>query len=811
MGATAELAGTAPELRVQLLGPVRAWLGEQELELGPPLRRCLFTVLTMRQGRAVPLPQLIAALWGGNPPATAAGSIHTYVAGLRQAFEPDPELRRKSTWLRSEDGGYRLVLNRLRVDAHQFEELNSAGRRLARLGKLTEATAKFTAAAGLWQGIPFHGIPGPFAKEERTRLIELGTVAAEERARALLDLDKVDTALADELTHLVTQHPLREPLREVLMLTLHRLGRQADALQHFHDARRVLADELGVRPSASLQDLYERMIVNEPGLDSPRGVNAPAGAQPPPLIPAQLPHQVTNFVHRDGELAEIFSWLETREPEPGSHGARVLMVQGTPGVGKTALAVHAAHRLAERFPDGQIYLELGGFGSHQSPMSTNQALTRILKSLEHFAEDSDAEVAVLRSRYQARIRGKKVLLLLDDATSAEQVAALLPGTLSCLVIVTSRNHLGRLVAGNDTHFSTLDVLPSEHGQALLSKVVGTERVAAEPDAARRIVELCAGLPLALRIAAARAVQNRALALTELAEDLADSRTRLDMLEVPEDDRTAAVRSAFSWSYRALCPGEARLFRMLGLLPTGTFSERAVTALAGQSLAATRRLLREHLDVHLINHHGDGRFRLNDLLQSYAAEVSAMIDPRAERVQARQRLMDWYIHSAESAGSKLNPGKPRLVEPTDPKPSPGPPALKSRSSALAWFDAEFANLGETMKCAFGAEEYQRTWRLAAAMSDYLLVGQHWRAAITIYTLGIKAAERLGDRVPEMRLRVELGIAYLYTGRLTQAVAIFTVARAWAAAADDRYVFALGTYGLILAVLVLRPDRRTTRTA
>jgi DNA-binding SARP family transcriptional activator/tetratricopeptide (TPR) repeat protein len=810
MGATAESPGTAPELRVQLLGPVRAWLGEQELELGPPLRRCLFTVLTMRQGRAVPLPQLIAALWGDNPPATAAGSVHTYVAGLRQAFEPDPELRRKSTWLRSEDGGYRLDVNRLQVDAHRFEELNSAGRRLARLGKLADATARFTAAAKLWQGTPFHGIPGPFAKAERIRLVELGTVAAEERARALLDLDTVDTALADELTQLVTSHPLRESLREVLMLTLYRLGRQADALQHFHDARRVLADELGVRPSASLQDLYERMIVNEPGLDSPRTADGQDTTTPRPLVPAQLPHQVTNFVHRDEELAEIFTWLDDQKAEPDSERARVLVVEGTPGVGKTALAVHAAHRLAERFPDGQIYLELGGVGSHQPPMSTNQVLTRLLKSLGQPTEETDAEVAVLRSRYQSRIRGKKVLILLDDVVSAEQVTALLPGTSSCLVIVTCRHHLGRLTAGNDVKFSTLDVLTPEHGQALLSKVVGAERVAAEPEAARRIVELCVGLPLALRIAAARAVQNRALELAELADDLADSRTRLDMLEVPEDDRTAAVRLAFSSSYRELCPGEARLFRMLGLLPTGTFSDLAMAALAGQTLEETRHQLAEHLNVHLINELGAGRFRLNDLLLSYAAEQSAVIDSPAERVQARQRLLDWYIHSAEAAGSELNPGKPRPDEAGNTKGAPGAPSPRSPGAALSWFDAEFANLDEAVKLAFGAAEYQRTWQLAAGMSDYLLARQHWQAATTLYGLGIEAAERLGDRARELRLRVELGIVHLYTGRLTQAIATFTVARAWADAAGDRYVHALGTYGLVLAALVLRPVRQGVRT-
>ncbi|WP_396426967.1 BTAD domain-containing putative transcriptional regulator [Amycolatopsis sp. EV170708-02-1] len=389
--------------------------------------------------------------------------------------------------------GYRLDLDRVRIDVHRFQELNSEGRHLSRLGKLAEAVAEFAAATELWQGTPFHGIPGPFANVERMRLAELRTVAAEERARALLGLDTVDTALADELTQLVAVHPLREPLREVLMRTLYRLGRQAEALQHFHDARRLLADELGVRPSTSLQNLYEQMIVNEPGLDPVRPAEVPA-TTPRQLVPAQLPHQVGNFVHRDSELAEVHSWLAESETRPDSHHSRVLVVQGAPGVGKTAFAVHAAHALADQFPDGQIYLELGGFSGHQTPMSPNQALTRILKSLEHQAEHSDTDPATLESRYQVRIRGKKVLILLDDVNSAEQVAALLPRTASCLVIVTSRNRLACLPASIDAKVLTLDVLTTEHGEALLAKVIGAERVKAEADAARRLVELCAGLP-----------------------------------------------------------------------------------------------------------------------------------------------------------------------------------------------------------------------------------------------------------------------------------------------------------------------------
>ncbi|UMP06983.1 hypothetical protein [Amycolatopsis sp. EV170708-02-1] len=302
------------------------------------------------------------------------------------------------------------------------------------------------------------------------------------------------------------------------------------------------------------------------------------------------------------------------------------------------------------------------------------------------------------------------------------------------------------------------------------------------------------------------MQNRALELSELAEDLADSRMRLDMLEVPDDDRTAAVRSAFSWSYRALRPAEDRLFRMLGILPTGSFSDRAAAALAGQSLVDTRAQLDELVNRHLVGHLDDGRFRLNDLLRVYAAEQSVIADPLVDRLRAWQRLLDWYIRTARSAGRTLNPGKPRPVEPQLVKRSPGPQPLTSRSAALTWFQTEYASLDYAAKRAFEVEEYKRAWQLAIGLGDYLFVEQRWQAAIAYYDLGIKAAVRLGDREPEIRLRVEAAIVHLFTGGTAQAVAVFAIARAWAMASGARSVHALATYGLALASLVATAPRQ-----
>lgn len=791
-------------LRVRVLGPVRAWLGDREVDLGPPLRRCLFGVLAMQQGRALPLREVIAAMWGDATPATATGSVHTYVAGLRRVLEPDANFRRRAGWLKSDDRGYRLDLDPAEVDAHQFRERYATGRRLARLGKLAEAGTEFASATRLWQGVPFHGIPGPFAEAERARLVEVYVAIVEERARAQLSLGEVDAALADELTSLVAQHPLRESLRELVMLVLYRMGRQADALQAFHDARQVLASELGVRPGIALQELYERMLAKDTSFDPSRGDYSPPAAMRSASVPAQLPHDVPNFVSRVAEVSAMQSWATGDHRESPPQRDRVLAIQGAAGVGKTALAVHVAHWLADRFPDGQLYLDLCGFGPRR-PISPAQALTQILNSLDPSLGSPDADENVLATKYRNRVAGKRILILLDNAASAEQVVALLPGAASCLVMVTSRNQLTGLALRAETRFQTLEMLTLEDGVALLAAVAGTDRVDTEPAAAHTIAELCAGLPLALRIAAARTVQNPALQLSDVADDLLDSRARLDMFEVA-DDQATAVRSVFSWSYQALGPEEARTFRMLGLHPTATFSAHAAAALTGQSPVTTGRHLKVLVDGHLIGAPGNDRFQLYDLLRFYAAEQGKATDSWLDRVEAVQRLLDWYINSANAAARELNPRRFRLPPVDDQTHLPGQIALpvqttqsdpaKSRESALQWFDLELTNLAAATRQAFDAGEYERAWKLPVATVGALPASKQWDERTTTFEFGIRAAERLDDRAAEMRLRSEMGFACIDRGDHTRATALFTAAYTWADSVGDQHLKAVTMQGLIL---------------
>jgi DNA-binding SARP family transcriptional activator/tetratricopeptide (TPR) repeat protein len=767
-------------------------LGEREVELGPPLRRCLFSVLAMQPSRAVPLNEVITALWGDAAPATAAGSVHTYVAGLRRALEPDPELRRGAQgWLRSEELGYRLVLNPAQVDAHRFKELYREGQRLARLDRLAEASAEFAAATRLWQGIPFHGVPGPFAEAERARLTNVYLAVTEERARVLLELRAVNATLTNDLISLIAQHPLRESLREVVMLVLYRLGRQADALQTFHDTRRTLARELGVRPGAALQDLYERMLVNDPSLDAPRDDSQPSVAVSTAAVPAQLPHRVQNFVSRVTEASAMESWA-TRGDQTSPRD-RVLAVQGTAGVGKTALTVHVAHRLADRYPDGQIYLDLGGFGPRHPPVSPTQALTQMLNSLEQGKGSPDTDQAVLTDSYRGRVAGKRILIVLDNAASVQQVTALLPGTPSCLVMVTSQNQLADLALTTETHLLTLDVLEPADGVTLLANIAGTDRVEAEPAAASRIVELCARLPLALRIAAARTVQNPALRLSDMADDLADTRTRLDMLEVA-DDHTSAVRSVFSRSYQVLGQADARTFRMLSLHPTATFSVQAAAAMTGQSPADTRRHLDVLANAHLITISAEDRVHFHDLLRLYAAEQSAATDARLDRAEASRRLLDWYGQGAGIAAREL-PGKFFLPPIGPPDPALGRGTAKSRESALHWFDVELLNLLAATKWAFDIGEYERAWKIPLTMATALFIGRRWDEWITCLEFAIQAAQKLSARATEIELRAHLAFARIGRGDYAHAAALFAVVSAWADSADDQHLKALGVCGLI----------------
>src|SRR6201996_8535466 len=451
------------QLRVGVLGPVRAWLADQELPAGPPRQQAVLGMLAMRANRVVSRDELVDAVWGQQAPASAEGGVHTYVAGLRRVLEPGRSRRGPSQVLASAAGGYVLRLDPGQVDAIVFERGLGAGRRLRGAGDLSGAVAALDGALAEWHGSAFAGVPGPFAGSERVRLAELRPAAAEERADVRLDLGRHEQAVP-ELASLVAEHPLRERMRGLLMIALYRCGRQAEALQAFHDTREVLADELGIDPSPELSRIHQQILSLDPTLEAPsRGappgpVTAAAPPAPPPAtgaaashpVPAQLPLEAPGFSGRHSELERMLRAIVDDTVRICAGGAwddtvQIIAISGTAGVGKTALANRFARQVASRFPDGQLYVNLRGFDPSGSALSAESALRFFLDALgvqpQRMPVDADGRAALFRSL----LNGKRVLIVLDNARDPDQVRPLLPGSPGSLVVVTSRSQLTGLV------------------------------------------------------------------------------------------------------------------------------------------------------------------------------------------------------------------------------------------------------------------------------------------------------------------------------------------------------------------------------
>ena len=621
-------------LRIQLLGPVRAWRGERELELGGPRRRALLGMLAHAR-QAVSRGALIDGLWGSEPPASAENSVHVYIAGLRRVLEPRRAPRAPSQFLTGAGDGYRLRLAPGTLDTEVLGQRMADARRLVAEDPAAAARA-LDAALGLWQGASLAGIPGSWAEIERARLDELRQTATADRIDLMLTLGSHHEALA-ELAALIRQHPLRERFHGQLMLALYRCGRQADALGAFARARRALADQLGIDPGPALRRLHQQILTADPALDLPQ----PGGRVRRALVPRELPADVDRFTGRSAELAELDQLLAAgggadRDTATAAGAALICVVAGTAGVGKTALAVHWGHRVRDAFPGGQLYVDLRGYDPGK-PVTAAGALAGSLRALGVADQDIPADVGERAACYRSLLDGRRALVVLDNAASVEQVRPLLPGTPSCVVVVTSRDSLPGLVARHGARRLGLDLLPAGDAVGLLRELIG-ERVAADPVAAATLAAQCARLPLALRVAAELAAAGPDMDLAELAGELADQQRRLDLLDAGGDPRTA-VRAVFSWSYRRLPADVARAFRLIGLHPGPDLDTFAAAALTGTSAQQAADLLRQLARGHLIHRAAPGRYAMHDLLRAYAAGAgragagSAGRPPAAERTAA----------------------------------------------------------------------------------------------------------------------------------------------------------------------------------
>ncbi len=774
-------------MRFGVLGPL--WIREQAGRTPVPARRdrVVLAVLLLAANRVVEPDRLVDALWGDAPPSTARAQVHSCISRLRRLLPEDA--------LHTEPSGYQLRVGPDELDCFVFETTVAKARALSVAGHAEQAAAAYRSALALWRGAAFADVDSPAVRAARGRYEEQRWRVTEECLDLELGLGRA-TDLVAELTDLVHRHPTRERLRGQLMLALYRAGRQADALAAYREARRELAETLGVEPGTDLAELHRRILRQDPDLGDPAQVGAPLPEAP--VEPARcLPRDIADFTGRDALLAQLMAAVPDAD-RVGDVPSVIHAIDGMPGVGKTALAVHLAHLVADRYPDAQLHVDLHGH-SDRAPLEPAAALDTLLRQLgipgERIPDGLEARVA----RWRSELAGRRVLLLLDNAANSAQVTDLLPGGSGCLTVVTSRSRLAGL---DGVRPVSLDVLTPGEAVALQRRIVG-DRIAAAPEAAAEVARRCGYLALALRLAAARLAHRPAWSVPDLVSRLGDVRPALHEIAAEGRDVTAA----FALSYEQLTAPAQRLFRLLGLHPGSTFEARAAAALADVEVSEAALTLDRLVDAHLVEEPTTGRYRLHDLLREYARQLAESGEPDAERAAAVHRLLDYYMHSAIAVSPPLETYRfdYRLA---DPPPRQALPARTApdQEAAFAWFAEERANLVAAIRLAAETGSDCHVWRLTRASWRFLFLSGHTDDVIATHLLALRCAERSGDRYAAAVTRNYLASGYFRQGRYAEALDQLLAALAYMRESGDRSGEANALYltGTVLERLCRYPE-------
>jgi DNA-binding SARP family transcriptional activator len=714
-------------LRFSVLGPLQVNLDGRPIELPTAMLRRLLAILLCQPGQPVPMDRLLEALWEGQPPPTARKTLQIYVHRLRRAMGESQVARGPA--------GYWLAPENAEVDSTLFADLvRDAGRAHDRQ-ELPEAGRLYALALELWRGNAFADVLGCAHIANHARLLDEARLHATER---LADIELRLGHHADIIGWLMPSavaNPYVEKLREHLILALYRCGRRADALAEFRQLRHQLIEELGVEPGPELQQLHERMLQNDPELA--------AVTQPAPVAaasratPAQLPLGTRGFTGRSAELDHLHDLLDSHD---GEDPVTVIVLSGTAGVGKTATALFWGRRIAHRFPDGQLYANLRGFDPSVSAVAPSEVLHGFLRALSVPGEQIPAHVEEQAALFRSLLSGRRMLVVLDNVRDASHVRPLLPGAGQSLAILTSRNPLTALVAAQGAHPLVLGLLSEEDSWQLLSARLGHARLNAEPEAAQLIARCCAGLPLALAVIAARALIRPEASLASLVVGLGDKRGDLDVLR--EDDPLLDVTAVFSWSYDALSPMAALVFRLCALHPGPEIALPTVADLARLSMSRAADALAELVEAQLFTEVSPGRFSTHDLLRAYATDLQARAEGPEESAAARRRLLDHYLHTAKEAAVAIN--NARLPVPMPQAPADRPCVqFASPKEALVWFAAEYSALCEVigMAAECGAEGY--VWRIAWGIFDFATRQSRWADLQVIGEAALAAAAKTGE--------------------------------------------------------------------
>ncbi|BCJ74970.1 SARP family transcriptional regulator [Catellatospora sp. IY07-71] len=719
-------------MRFDLLGPLRIEHDGQEIEIRRRQERCLLCVLLLEPGRLISTERLLDLLWAGDPPASGRATLHTYVARLRAVLAPH------GVTLTGRGGGYRLDVAADAVDLHRFAD------GLDRAAHTTDPAERLRIveeALALWRGPLLADVADEQLRERLgVGIDEQRLIALELRARAQLDCGMHRQAV-EPLVALAAEHPYREGFTELLMLALYRCGRTADALQSYRGLHRRLVDQVGVEPGPALRRLQQQILNDDPALLPQTG----AGRR-------FLPWDVPDFTGRADELR----WLDDYSRQVTTSGAVLITaIGGTGGVGKTALAVRWARQAADRYPDGQLYLNLRGYDERQ-PMAPSDALAQLLRMLGVDPVPADVEEAA--ALYRDTLAPLRVVLLLDNAATVEQVRPLLPGGAGNFVMVTSRARLLGLVARDGAQRLNLAVLPEEEAVELIRRILGPARVDAEPDAAQALAAAAGRLPLALRIAAANLHERPRQTIAGYLAELHGG-DRLGSLTV-DDDPDTAVRTVFSHSYRHLNPVAQQTFRLLGAVPGPDLTASAAAALTGLSEPEAAAALSALCDAGLLTER-HGRYQMHDLVKLYAAELGGA---EAGAEAALERLTTWYVAACAAADRCL---KADQILPFTP-PEPPPVSFDDTLAALHWFDAE----AEAIIAVVTVAEHRLPrlcWQLTMLLAGWLERRRTPAERLGLLTTGVRAAQAAGDTAAQASAESSVTGTLYYLDRFDDAMA------------------------------------------
>ena len=750
-------------VKIALLGEVTAQVDQRLVDLGTPRQRCVLAALAVDAGQLVPADRLVGRVWGVDTPLRGRATLQTHISRLRGAFNGAVAIVNRSR-------GYILEIDQPQqtVDLLQFRALRDQARSA---GGDTPRVALLTDALALWHGQPLSGLSGEWVEGERDRW---------QQERLTTEHDLVDAQLrtgqGEELVALLSgrsaQHPLDERVAGQYMLALHRAGRSADALVHYQRLRERLVEELGTDPGAALGDLHRQILAADPSL-----LPAPADRVTQPMVmPRQLPAAPALFVGRRDELDRLDATLSTGAPKGLSEGGspvsstrerapdgRMLLISaigGTGGIGKTWLALHWAHHHLDRFPDGQLFVDLRGFSLTEEPARPADVLGGFLDAL---GVDRDRQPTDLDRRadlYRSLVADKRMLVVLDNAATTDQLTPLLPGGHHCTVVITSRNHLRGLIARHGARPVHLNLLTDAEAHTLLATALGKTRTATDKQAVAELIELCGGFPLALGLIAARGAADPHLPLRDIVVELRS----FGLKALDSDDPTASLPTVLSWSLHHLTQQQRELFALLAIAPGPDIGLPAAAYLAGLPERETHAMLCVLADSSLIDRISGGRYGMHDLVRAYATANDL---PDEVRKTALRRVLDFYTQTAHTAERLLDPHRPPAgLDPPDAGVHPHP--LSGVMAALAWFDTEHACLLAAQHTAAALGWRSTVWHLAWGLHTFLFRRGHFHDRLTVWQAAADAAAHLPDPTSRILAHRILGLAKVDLGHNEDAI-------------------------------------------